>query len=80
MESYRERYLWWEGVLMLQRLVLGIVFAFGSAQPGVQALVLASLSVLYVGLNSAARPLRNRYSHRLQVGLGVDIGREMCCR
>jgi hypothetical protein len=39
--------------------VLGLVFTFGSGQPGVQAMVLTLLCVAYGMVHTAVAPLRN---------------------
>ena len=63
---YRPHTPWWESVLMAQRLALGLVFTFGAAQPGVQALVLTLLCTAFTALHCAVGPLRHPHAGALQ--------------
>jgi hypothetical protein len=55
--------------MLVQRLALALVFTFGASQPGVQALVLTALCVLFGFVHVAVEPLRNASAHTLQTSL-----------
>ena len=67
--SYRPETYYWEAALLTQRLVLSLLFSFGSAAPGVRSLVVEVLCVIAVVLHVAMQPLRSRVSQLLQTWL-----------
>ena len=72
-ESYHKGWYWWESMLLVQRLVLVLVYTFGSSDPGGQALVLTTLCILYLVLHATAQPLRRPESQGLQLVLLVCL-------
>lgn len=65
-DCYVQQRPWWEAVLVLQRLVIALVFAFGSSYPGLQTLLQTSLCILFLATHLIERPLQNPEAHWLQ--------------
>jgi hypothetical protein len=58
---------------MAQRLSLALVFAFGASRPGVQALVLATLCVIFAVLSAVMAPLRDNLAQALHTVLLLGL-------
>ena len=52
---------------------LGVVYAFGSSQPGVQSLILTLLCLMYTVLHCVLAPLRNPEANTMQTWLLVCL-------
>ena len=64
--AYSAQLYWWESVLLLHRVLLAVLFTFGSSKPLQQALVAVAVCMLFALLHTHFRPMRDRTSNLLQ--------------
>ena len=55
---YHDKVYWWEGVLLLQRLLLNIVATFGSDMPLIRSVTTMAVCLLFLSVHMSVRPLR----------------------
>jgi hypothetical protein len=66
---YRRDVYYWECVLMVQRLLLALLFTFGSSDATLRTVVSSLLCALYLALHVVVQPLRLQRTNALQTAL-----------
>ncbi len=56
---YQDRVYWWEGVLLLQRLLLNVVATFGTEVPMVRSVATMAVCLYFLSLHISVQPLRH---------------------